>query len=88
MNRIDRFNNNLQKVYDKYNDIKLIDDKEYFKYTDKVKWFCNKHNIDFISSLHILLDKRVTCGCPICKNDKLYTSSIKGVEIKKQLKDL
>lgn len=84
MNRIDRFNDNVKKVYNKYKDIELIEDKDYFKYTDKVKWFCIKHNKEFETSLHVLLDNRVTCGCPICKQEKLLESSIKSVEVRKK----
>lgn len=88
MNRLDRFNSNIEKIKDKFNNnIILIDNRDYFKSKDKVEWLCLNHNHVFNASIHTLVNKRNTCGCPICKHEKLYISSIKGVEARKKLKD-
>lgn len=88
MTRIDRFNLNLEKINNKFNNnIILIDDRDYFKCRDKVEWLCLNHNHVFNASIHTLVNKRNTCGCPICKHEKKFEASIKGVEARKKLKD-
>lgn len=68
MTRLDRFNKNIELINIKFNDtIKLVDDTiDYLPSIEKVEWICLTHNIQFISSINILLDKRRINGCPIC----------------------
>lgn len=86
MTRLDRFNKNKENINLKYDYIELIDNRDYFKFKEKVEWKCTRHNYIFNASMHLLLDKAVTCGCPICKHEKLIESSLKGVQRRKELR--
>lgn len=86
MTRLERFNKNKENINSKYGYIELIDEREYFKFKEKVEWRCIKHNHIFNASMHLLLNETVTCGCPICKHEKLIESSIKGIQRRKELR--
>lgn len=88
MTQIERFNSNLKTIAEKFNKkIILLDDREPIKRKEKVKWLCIQHNIEFESTIDILLNNTCSCGCPECKKEKLIYSGLKGVQKKKELKD-
>lgn len=88
MTRKERFIKRIEEISNKFdNNIILNDDVEYVKSKDLIEFKCIKHDIVFKSTVHNLTDTRVTCGCPICRNDKLLESAIKSVEVRKKLKD-
>lgn len=78
MTFIEKFERNLKLIEKKYNGSILKIDNEYVKVNDKTLFYCNKHKSIFISSIRILLDINVTCGCNLCKLEKLSESGIKG----------
>lgn len=81
--RLNKFYKNLELLNDKFNgNTIMIDSDNYIKYTSKTNFKCHKHDLIFESSLHILLDKRVNYGCPLCKKEKLSESGIKGTDIR------
>ena len=87
MTRLDRFNKRIEEIITKFdNNIILIDERDYFKFKEKVKWKCARHNYIFNASMHLLLNEVVTCGCPMCKHEKLIESSLKGVQRRKELR--
>lgn len=91
MTHKESFNKNIQLIKDKFNNnIILIDNIEFFKRKDKVKWKCNIHQHEFISSIDNLLNETITQGCDKCKIQKLKESGLKSVSVKKQnkLKDI
>lgn len=86
MTRLERFNKNKENINLKYNYIELIDERDYFKFKEKVEWICIKHNHIFDASMHLLLNEVVTCGCPQCKKEKQLEGSLKGVQRRKELR--
>lgn len=87
MTRLERFNKRIEEIYSKFdNNIILIDDVEYARSKQILQFKCIKHDMTFSSNIHNLTDKRVNCGCPICRNDKLLEASIKGVQSRKELR--
>lgn len=86
MTRIERFDKNKENIDLKYSCIELIDEREYFKFKEKVEWRCIKHNCIFSASMHLLLNEVVTCGCPQCKKEKQLEASVKGVQRRKELR--
>ena len=87
MTRLDRFNKRIEEILSKFNNnIILIDNRDYFKIRDKVEWLCLNHNHVFNASINTLVNKRNTCGCPVCKQEKQLESSLKGVQRRKELR--
>lgn len=89
MTRIEIFNKNINFIHNKYNKtIMLWDDRDLISRREKVEWKCAKHNLIFISTIDTLLNNNNTCCCPECRKEKQLEGSLKGVQRRKELKDI
>lgn len=84
MNRKDRFNSNLEKIKNKFNNnIQLVDQTiEYAKAKDNLQWYCKEHDITFETSIHNLTDDRRVYCCPKCFEKQRLINIIKALETK------
>lgn len=83
MTRLERFNKRLTEISTKFNNnIVLVDDIEYAKVKDNLKWYCKEHDITFETSIHNLTDERRVHCCPLCFEKERLNQMINNFEAK------